>query len=90
MWTQMTVSVSFAGRQIGSQKGEASGVKPSLPGSSGKLTALKPRSALRRISAAATSASWSHGIWQGISRSGWAPAHSSMCQSFHALTVASA
>ena len=50
----MIVSVSSQASQNGSQNGEESGSKPSFPGSSGKVTALQPRAAFRRISAAAT------------------------------------
>ena len=45
---------------------------------------MKPRAALRRMSAAATSGSWIHASCNGITRSRCGPAHSSMCQSFHA------
>jgi hypothetical protein len=50
---------------------------PHWAGSSGKLTALKPRCALRRISAAASCGSASHGSCSGMMRSGKLPAHTS-------------
>ena len=56
---------------------------------SGNVTALKPRSALRRTSAAATSGSRNHASCNGMMRSGYVPAHTSWCQSFHARTHAS-
>lgn len=61
---------------------------PSLTGNSAKLTALKPRAAFRRISSAASAGSFSHGICNGMTRSGWRPAQTSRCQSFHARTQA--
>ncbi|CNI38351.1 Uncharacterised protein [Mycobacterium tuberculosis] len=62
---------------------------PHCAGNSGKLTALKPRSALRRISSGASCGSASHGSCNGMIRSGWLPAHTSRCQSFQARSVAS-
>ncbi len=56
---------------------------------SGNVTARKPRVALRRTSSAATSGSRSHASCSGMIRSGYAPAHTSWCQSFHARTHAS-
>ncbi len=56
----------------------------SCAGNSGKLTALKPRPALARTSVAATATSGSQGSWSGMMRSGWLPAHTSMCQSLKA------
>ena len=58
-------------------------------GNSGKLTALKPRAALARTSAAATSTSANQGSWRGMMRSGYVPAHTSMCQSLKARRQAS-
>ena len=55
---------------------------------SGNVTALNPRSALRRTSSAATSGSRSHASCSGMMRSGYVPAHTSWCQSFHARTHA--
>ncbi|HEX4219583.1 MAG TPA: hypothetical protein VHZ02_14505 [Acidimicrobiales bacterium] len=59
-----------------------------MGGELGKLTAAKPRSAFRRISAAASSTSGSHGSCRGMIRSGKVPAHTSRCQSFQALMQA--
>ena len=65
---------------------------PPMPGMNGresetsdseKVTALKPRSALRRTSAAAMRGSRSHVICCGTSRSGWTPTHSSATQSLY-------
>src|SRR4051794_7031269 len=60
LWRQMTVSVSSHARRNGSQYVESIGASPRSTGFSGKLTALNPRSALRRTSAAATSGSFTH------------------------------
>ena len=63
---------------------------PSWAGNSGKLTALNPRAALARTSAAATSTSASHGSCSGMMRSGWVPAHTSWCHWFHARSAGQA
>ena len=56
---------------------------------SGNVTALNPRSALRRTSSAATSGSRNQASCNGMMRSGYEPAQTSWCQSFHARTHAS-
>ena len=85
---QMTVAGLLA---CGQERIPVAGVQAGQPdwaGSSGKLTALKPRSALRRSSSAASCGSASHGSCSGMMRSGYAPAHSSRCQSFQARSTA--
>ena len=57
-------------------------------GRSGKVTDVKPRSALRRISATARSGSARYVIPSGTMRSGWDVYHSSKSQSFQARTQA--
>src|SRR5437588_8466130 len=63
---QSTVSVSSHARKNGSQWSEYSDGKPILSGDSVNETARNPRSALRRISAAAISGSSSHGSCSGM------------------------
>ncbi len=84
-----TVPVSWHAARNGSQCPVCSDGRPRSTGCSTKLTARKPRSALRRISAAAISGSDSHGSWSGMNRSVRGPTHSSRCQSFQARTQAS-
>src|SRR5436190_4766182 len=60
LWRQMTVWVSSHARRNGSQWSVWTDGSLRSTGFSGKLTALKPRSALRRTSAAAISGSRSH------------------------------
>ena len=84
-----TVSVSSQAARRGSHVPLKIDGSPSRAGNSGKLTALKPRAALARTSAAATSTSANHGSCSGMMRSGCAPAHSSMCQSLNARRQAS-
>src|SRR5690606_20127906 len=74
---QTTVSVSAHASTNGSQCPLWSEGRPTGTGFSTIVTALKPRSALRRISAAPSIGSLSHGSWQGMKRSGWRPTHSS-------------
>ena len=84
LWRHTTVSVSSQARRNGSQWVVCMDGSPRSTGFSGKLTALKPRSALARTSAAATSGSSSQASCRAMMRSGWGPAHSSLCQSFQA------
>ena len=81
---QTTVAVSSQAANRGSQWPVKMEGRPSWAGNSGKLSALKPRPALARTSAAATATSPSQVSWSGMIRSGWVPAHTSWCQSFHA------
>src|ERR1700681_66883 len=67
---QTTVDVSAQAARKGSHDPEKIEGKPSRAGNSGKLTALKPRAALRRTSSAATATSTSQGNWSGMMRSG--------------------
>ena len=67
---QTTVAVSSHAAKNGSQAPEKIDGSPRRAGNSGKLTALKPRAALRRTSAAATATSASHGSWRAMMRSG--------------------
>ena len=62
---------------------------PMRCGCSGSVTAVKPRAALRRISAAPSSASARNVMPIGTMRSGWGEYHSSKNQSFHARVTAS-
>ncbi len=57
-------------------------------GRSGNVTEVKPRSALRRISATARVGSARYVIPSGTMRSGWREYHSSKSQSFQALMQA--
>src|SRR5690242_11979864 len=77
----MTVPVSAHAAKKGSQKESYTLGKPSASGFSEKLTARTPRSALRRISAAATSASRNHGSWHGMNRCRSVAHHVSTTQS---------
>ena len=69
-WRHTTVPVSSQARMSGSQWPVCSDGSFSFSGASLNDTARKPLSALRCISAAAISGSYSHGIWQGMIRSG--------------------
>src|SRR5581483_4119117 len=81
MWRQTGVPVSSQAAKNGSQWVVWTDGYPSRSGFSENVTALKPRSALRRISSAATTGSDSQGSWQGMMRSGYGPAQASRCQS---------
>ena len=70
VWRQTTVSVSSQAARNGSHSPLKIEGRPSRAGNSGKLTALKPRAALARTSAAATSMSASQGSCSGMMRSG--------------------
>src|SRR5579863_1436489 len=70
VWRHTTVEVSSHAAKKGSQAPEKMDGTPRRAGNSGKLTARKPRSALLRTSAAATSTSGSHGSCRGMIRSG--------------------
>src|SRR5580698_7941229 len=70
VWRQTTVSVSSQAAKKGSHSPEKMEGKPRAEGNSGKLTALKPRSALRRTSLVATAMSANQGSWSGMIRSG--------------------
>src|SRR5580658_8602413 len=67
---QTTVSVSSQAAKKGSHSPEKMEGKPRAEGNSGKLTALKPRSALALTSALASVMSASQGSWRGMIRSG--------------------
>ena len=82
------MSVSSHAASSGSQWSVCIDGRPMWYGFSGKLSALNPRAALRRTSSAATTGSFSHVICNGMMRSGYVPAHTSWCQSFHARTHA--
>ena len=64
VWRQTTVEVSSHAAKNGSHSPEKIDGTPRRAGNSGKLTALKPRAALRRISSVATATSASHGKLQ--------------------------
>src|SRR4051812_1810683 len=81
IWRHTGVPVSWQAAKNGSQWVVWTDGYPSRSGFSENVTALKPRSALRRISAAATAGSESQGSWQGMIRSGYGPAQASRCQS---------
>ena len=70
MWRHTTVPVSAQAAKNGSHWPVKIEGSPSWAGNSGKLTALKPRSALLRTSAAATATSASQGSCSGMIRSG--------------------
>src|SRR6185437_8979508 len=70
-----TVPVSSQAAKNGSQRPLKMDGSCSWAGNSGKLTALKPRAALARTSAAPTSTSTSQGSCSGIMRAGCVPAH---------------
>ena len=84
MCRHTTVSVSSQAAKNGSHWPLKMEGSFSWAGNSGKLTALKPRSALARTSAAATVTSASQGSCSAMMRSGWVPAHTSACQSLKA------
>src|SRR5436190_20574966 len=86
---QITVSVSSHAASSGSQYAVYSDGMPMWCGFSGKLNALNPLAELRSTSWAATAGSFSHVICNGMIRSGYVPAQTSWCQSFHARTHAS-
>jgi len=67
---QTTVPVSAQAARNGSQWPVCSDGSPSRSGSSGKVTAVNPRPALARISAAPSTGSSSHGSCRGIMRPG--------------------
>src|SRR6478736_4856522 len=80
------VPVSAHAAKNGSQYPEWIDGSPNHGGSSENATARTPRAALRRTSAAASSASHSGTRHNGMSRP-WEPAHhSSTCQSLYAST----
>src|SRR4051794_35993824 len=85
-----TVPVSAHAANSGSQYPEWIVGRPSLSGASENVTALKPRAALRWISAAAISGSRRYAIWFGMKRSGFEPHHASRCQSLYARIAVSA
>ena len=64
------VSVSSQAAKNGSHTPLCRLLIPHWAGNSGKLTALKPRAALRRISSGASCGSASHGSCNGMIRSG--------------------
>ena len=74
----------------GSQWPECNDGRPSRCGASENVMALKPRPAFRRTSSAPTSGSRRNGICNGIMRPVANAAQSSITQSFHARTHASA
>ena len=82
-----TVSVSHAAANSGSQKSEWIDGICSASGFSENVTACTPLSARRWISPAASSASNSGRMPHGMKRSGYAPHHSSTCQSLYAWII---
>src|SRR4051812_28854335 len=86
---QTTVPVSSHACITGSQCPVCSDGRPSFSGASLNDTATNPRSALRRISSAASTGSNIHGSWHGMMRVGYFEYPSSNSQSFHARTHAS-
>src|ERR1700749_3460784 len=89
VWRHTTVSVSWQAAKKGSHTPLCRLGIPHWAGNSGKLTALKPRAALRRSSSVASCGSASHGSCSGMMRSGKLPAHTSRCESFQARSTAS-
>src|SRR3954468_13710925 len=90
MCMHTTVLVSWHAMKNGSQAPEWIDGNPSFGGISLKHTACTPRAALRRTSAAATSASHNGINVSGIRRPPLSPHHSSTIQSLYAYTHASA
>src|SRR3954452_25065232 len=84
----MTVSVSTHASTTGSQYPLYTDGYPRRWGRSGRLTVTTPRSAFRRISAAAALGSLRMVRHSGMMRSGWGEYHSSNIQSFHARVTA--
>ncbi len=84
----ITVSVSSQAAKKGSHSPEWIDGNPRLGGISQNVTARTPRSALRRISAAASSPSQSGMMISGIRRPPESPHHSSTIQSLYARTHA--
>ena len=77
-WSEITVSVSRQTSMIGSQWSRShSDGRPTSCGRSGKLTPVKPRAALRRISSTATCGSLRWVMPTGMIRSGCFAYHSS-------------
>ena len=70
VWRQMTVPVSSHAASSGSQWSVCTDGSPMLTGCSGNESALNPRAAFRRTSAAAISGSLSQVICSGMIRSG--------------------
>src|SRR5918912_46563 len=87
----IVVPVSAQAAKNGSQYRSLSWIdgSPSRGGSSEKQTACTPRSALRRISAAASCGSHNGMMISGISRPSEGPHHSSTIQSLYAWTHSS-
>ena len=85
-----TVPVSSHARKNGSHSPEWIEGSPRLGGISQNVTARTPRSALRRISSAASSASQSGTMINGTRRPPESPHHSSTIQSLYARTQARA
>jgi hypothetical protein len=88
-WRHTTVPVSAQASRMGAQCSSKIDGYPIWCGRSGRVTARKPRSALRRISAAPSSGSESQVIPNGMIRSGCGCHHSSWTQSLNARVVAS-
>ena len=88
-WRETTVSVSTTASMIGSQCDRSHNEgSPISCGRSGKVTDVKPRAALRRISSTASAGSARYVMPSGTMRSGCGEYHSSKSQSFHARTQA--
>src|SRR3954470_15903633 len=80
-WQHSTVPVSLQAAKSGSHAPEWIDGMSRASGFSENVTAWQPLAARRRSSAAALSTSNSGRIPQGMKRSGYAPHHSSTCQS---------
>src|SRR6516165_1211463 len=88
-WQHSTVPSSEQAANSGSQWPEWIEGMRRAAGFSENVTAWHPLAARRCTSAAALSTSKSGRIPQGMKRSGWAPHHSSTCQSLYALIMIS-
>ena len=87
MCMHTTVLVSTQAAKKGSQWSPWRPGRPSFSGFSENVTAWQPFAAVRRISSAINCGSHNGMIVIGMIRSGYVPAHSSMCQSLYACTT---
>ena len=91
MWRQITVPWSEHAAKNGSQCGSCHDGNPSFAGFSEKVIAWQPLAATRATSARHQLADpRCGGSASGMNRSGYAPHHSSMCQSLYAWSITSA
>src|SRR6266496_973085 len=87
MWQHNTVALSEHAANSGSHSRVWMLGMPRPAGFSENVTAWQPLSARRRTSLAASSTSNSGRMPHGMNRSGYAPHHSSTCQSLYAWII---